>query len=731
MVCKNPTVNKGFFLPFYFLFLVSSILIGQSEEQRAVIISSYNTAKFEQLINTFKKEHQAQKQRIQAVVKTKQVKAFEKALDGTIVALNSIGIDDTPLFYTTYLDPTSKVSRTDALYKGGSLESDITGLGMQIGVWDAGIALTSHQEFDSRVRNADGSSLTDRHSTMVTGAMVSSGIKEKAKGVAFEAKALTHDWTRDKIEVAEAAANGMLISNHSYGIKTDRVPDWYFGSYIRVSQDWDKIMYNAPYYLMISAAGNSQNSRDNELPNSGNAQDGFDLLLGFTTSKNGLVIAGADTKLANNGDLKDATVSGYSSFGPIDDGRIKPDIAGDGTLIYSTSSNNNTSYSSAMGTSMAAPGVSASLLLLQQYHEELFSSYMKAATLKGLALHSADDVQAPGPDYRMGWGVLNTARAGEILKKKEYATIVEENTLQSGETYSVIVNANGEEPLIASISWTDIEGSYINRGDLNSVTPALVNDLDISISKDGSTFMPWKLNASNASAPATKGDNRVDPFERIDIDNASGEYVITISHKGDLQNGAQDFSLIISGVSLSQCQMNQAPKPPQIKSADENSCTITWETNQDTLYEVQIKDIYDDNWKTVNTWEGEMIFSDLELGINYTARIRAVCSQNLASEFSEELLFEFSGTETEELLYETLSTNELALKVYPNPTVNELHLASEFSKDAYYTITTTAGQTIKGGNANEKIKVTDLSSGLYIISLQDYSGMASTMFFKD
>ena len=59
----------------------------------------------------------------------------------------------------------------------------------------------------------------------------------------------------------------MLVSNHSYGIKTDRVPDWYFGSYIKVSQDWDKIMHNAPYYLMVSAAGNSQNSYDNELPN--------------------------------------------------------------------------------------------------------------------------------------------------------------------------------------------------------------------------------------------------------------------------------------------------------------------------------------------------------------------------------------------------------------------------------------------------------------------------------
>ena len=105
---------------------------------------------------------------------------------------------------------------------------------------------------------------------------------------------------------------------------------------------------------------------------------------------------------------------------------------------------------------MAAPGVTGSLLLLQQYHEELFGTYMKAAMLKGLALHTADDVEAKGPDYKMGWGVMNAKAAAEVLQNREYTTILNEESLTEGETFSFTVVANGSEPLVASLS---VDGS--------------------------------------------------------------------------------------------------------------------------------------------------------------------------------------------------------------------------------------------------------------------------------
>jgi hypothetical protein len=39
----------------------------------------------------------------------------------------------------------------------------------------------------------------------------------------------------------------------------------------------------------------------------------------------------------------------------------------------------------------------------------------------------------------------------------------------------------------------------------------------------------------------------VDPFERVDISGASGQYTLTVSHDGSLTNGSQDFTLIVTG----------------------------------------------------------------------------------------------------------------------------------------------------------------------------------------
>ena len=715
-----------------FTFFICFCSIAQTPDQLEEITSFNQQEELQTLIQTFTKEYGLNANKLVAISKAKQWEAAQKKLDGTVVALNDIGEDGTLLYYTTHMDPTSKVSRANTLYTGGALDLGLSGKGLKVGVWDAGVALTTHQEYDTRVSNADGAQEVDNHTTLVTGTIVSAGIKEKAKGVAFAAQAATHDWSRDKIEVAEAAAEGLLLSNHSYGIKTDRVPDWYFGAYIKVSQDWDKIMYNAPYYLMVTAAGNAQNSYDNDLPVYGKTQDGFDLLVGFTTSKNGMVVAGADTKVNGNGILTTVKVSGYSSFGPTDDGRIKPDIAGDGTTVYSTSASSTTSYKSSLGTSMAAPGVTGALLLLQEYHQELYGTFMRAATLKGLALHTADDVEETGPDYKMGWGIINTKKAAETIRNKDFSAVIEERTLLPGETYSFTLNANGETPFSASISWTDPEGKIVNRGEPNASLPVLVNDLDIRVSKNEETHYPWKLNPQKADAQASKGDNRVDPFERIDLLNAQGEYTITVSHKGALHGDSQDFSLIITGAALTNCRL-EIPEGLQLQTSEEHKAMVVWPSlSNETLYELQYKAENETTWSTATSWENSFSLDALELGNDYAVRVRSVCTPYLASDFSEELRFTFNGIATVAQDKTTLSAaeNPIAVRISPNPVANELYIDAQMTNEAEYTIITTSGTTIKGGNANAKIDVSELASGLYILMVKDYEGIRTAKFFK-
>jgi subtilisin-like proprotein convertase family protein len=99
--------------------------------------------------------------------------------------------------------------------------------------------------------------------------------------------------------------------------------------------------------------------------------------------------------------------------------------------------------------------------------------------------------------------------------------------------------------LLASISWTDPAG-VVSTGIVNDATPVLVNDIDIRVTNDVETFMPWKLTSVITNE---KEDNIVDPYERVDVENASGDYTITITHKGSLEGESQNVSLIVTGVS--------------------------------------------------------------------------------------------------------------------------------------------------------------------------------------
>ncbi|MGO4919820.1 S8 family serine peptidase [Maribacter spongiicola] len=714
----------------FFVFSSIHIASAQNSQQRLKIAENNKKTELANFKSNLVSEYALERTHLKEVAKLNNWKIKETLANGKKIELQGIGVDGSPLYYETYSDEAGMVSRASTLNTDGLMGLNLDGDGMNVGVWDAGVALENHIEYASRVTIADSNAEVDAHATRVSGSIISTGLKKDARGVANMANVISHDWTRDKIEVTEAAADGLLISNHSYGIKADRVPDWYFGAYTKVSQDWDKIMYNAPYYLMVTAAGNAQKSRDNETPSYGKTADGFDVLLGFTISKNNITVAAANSKIDGNGNLKSADVSAYSSFGPVDDGRIKPDLAGNGGAVLSTDAISNTSYNTSSGTSMATPGVTGSLLLLQQYNKELYGEYMKAATLKGLALHTADDIDTEGPDYKMGWGVMNAKNAAEVLNNKDFSSHIAEETLENGNSFSFDVTAEGNETLIASISWTDVQSSFINSGQLNNTTAALVNDLDIRITKNGQTFLPWKLNPAQANSPATKGDNLVDPFERVEIPNANGTYTITVTHKGELVNAMQDFSLIVSGVAMTTCSIN-APEV-NLDEAEMSTVKLAWNASEDALYEIQYKEVHQQEWTTeyisVNNFSWKGLLNDT----TYSFRLRTFCSQNIASEFSEVATFTFNGEDTElETLHTLSADSDIPFSVYPNPAVDEIQLNVKTSDTATYRIMSTGGVALKMDKASDaRINVSDLPSGLYILQIQDSNINKSTKFYK-
>ncbi|MCH2216795.1 MAG: S8 family serine peptidase [Flavobacteriales bacterium] len=541
-------MKQNYALIFLIIFLIFSLrpLNAQNQTQIEEIKRKTNLQELQKLETKFRAQQTEQRRRALELAQINNWPTFYLK-DGSFFGLIGVTEDNRPIYYKTNNEDAARSTRTDWLHNGGGLGLDIEGQGMTAYVWDGGVARSTHQEYDgiggeNRFTNADSGS-QNFHAAHVMGTIISSGLESDAKGMAPQALGVGYDWNNDITEATAAAANGMMISNHSYGFGASSIPDAWFGQYISLSRDWDELMYNSPYYMMVVAAGNDGNDNSsNDDPLDGNPF--FDKLSGFQTSKNNIVVANAlDASIDTDGSLISVTRNTGSSEGPTDDLRVKPDIMGNGTAVKSTYHSSDDDYGTISGTSMASPNVAGSLLLLQKYYHQVNGVFMRASTLKGLALHTADDVGPVGPDANHGWGLMNTKKAAETITNNGLQSWVEERILEQGASYTITLKSDETNPFMASISWTDLPGQVSTSA--NNGTPILVNDLDIQITKDSDTFSPWKLTGVNTN---DKGDNMVDPYERIDIEDAFGEYTITITHKGALASGPQAYALIVTGV---------------------------------------------------------------------------------------------------------------------------------------------------------------------------------------
>lgn len=549
-------MRKNFILSLLFVF-ISNLFYSQSKEEANAIISNYDLLKIKELQIALKKKATLEKQKAEALSKLNKWPIRKVGKDGSISELMKLTPDGFPVYFTNNNANAAKSTRANHLNSSGSLGLDLNGQGMVARVWDGGTVRKTHNLFSGRVTIVDDPSSTtySGHATHVTGTIIASDESASTKGMAYLATARTFNWTNDESEALSEVQLGMLLSNHSYGVPITSssgtvLPSWYIGSYIQDAKDWDEIAYFSPYYLAVVSAGNEGLSVANPEP----IANGYDKLIGNKVCKNNMVVANAqDANVTETGVLTSVEINASSSQGPSDDNRVKPDITGNGTAVLSANSTSNSDTTIMTGTSMASPNVAGTLLLLQQHYKNVTTNFMKAATLKGLACHTADDAGNVGPDPIFGWGLLNAKKAAETITENGLISWVSEDNLNQGQSSTIVVKASGTEPLIASITWTDVPG-LANGGNVpaNDPTPALVNDLDIRITKNGVTYFPWKLNSIASSDATQTGDNNVDNVEQVKINTPTNdEYTVTVSHKGTLQTGKQNYSIVITGVTSS------------------------------------------------------------------------------------------------------------------------------------------------------------------------------------
>lgn len=252
----------------------------------------------------------------------------------------------------------------------------------------------------------------------------------------------------------------------------------------------------------------------------------------------------------------------FSSRGPCEDGRIKPDVVAPGTWIASLKSASagtenawaeiSDNYIYQGGTSQAGPQVSGAAAVLVQYLREVYGiARPSPALIKAALINSAVDMDdsfgtGPIPNADEGWGRVDLTQI--ILASSAFEFVNQTQPLTQNQTFERrIVCGSGAVPLRITMAYTDYPG-------FPGAVPALVNDLDLEVTgPDGTVYRGNQL-FNGESIPNGPARDNINNVEAVYLANpAPGEYILRVQARRVVEDSRletapvdQDFALVIS-----------------------------------------------------------------------------------------------------------------------------------------------------------------------------------------
>ncbi|MFB6200089.1 MAG: S8 family serine peptidase [Candidatus Nanohaloarchaea archaeon] len=432
---------------------------------------------------------------------------------------------------------------------------NLTGKGYTAAIWDGGWA-GLHEDLNYTLNWAgtrktlygDSYGSYNHHATHVAGTMAGGGILDYTyRGIAHDARITSYEWPDNSDELLQETQDSVsnynsILSQNSWGYgindsdSNNNNDHDIMGSYTFLAKKYDNITHGGTSIDPITvtfAAGNEGNNI-NTSENTWDSRYNTTLPPG-ATAKNVITVGAVD----DSGEM-----TSYSSWGPTDDGRIKPDLVADGGsstgYIFSTvpSSHSAYPYGGMAGTSMAAPAVSGAVILLHEQFNETFGRDPAPATTKGVLIHTAEDLNRTGPDYITGWGLVNITAAADYVMKSDDKNLIQKGTLSQGEkdTYNLDLSSGGVN---VTLVWSDHPGTL-------STTKALINDLDLVVKNEsGHRFYPWTLSWENRTQKAsrTHQDHKNNVVE-VYIPEGAGDVTVTVNGT-NVSEPTQSYSLML------------------------------------------------------------------------------------------------------------------------------------------------------------------------------------------